>query len=121
MRTAAIMTAFVAFTAVTGAQAEDKGRMDELGACLAFSYIANGLDGRKDVPEELLPGILALKDEFMFEASINGLDDNAAHTLVVEHLAEQNRVRELKGMASVRERYLPLCSRVAEGLASGRK
>ena len=104
---------------VVPSDAADLKRMNDLGTCLAFSYVVNGLDGKVDVPADLLPGILALKDEFMFEASIHGLDDDTAQTYVVEQLIEQNRVRELKGIDEVREKYLELCAGIAESLADG--
>lgn len=114
----AVMTAVISAGAVGTAHASDLKRMHDLGTCLAFSYVANDLDGKLDVPKDLLPGILAIKDEFMFEASINSLDDNAAQTYVVEQLTEQNKIRELKGIEAVREKYLDLCTEVAESLVS---
>jgi hypothetical protein len=103
---------------ISSAQAADTARLEDLGACLAFSYVNNNLDGKREVPADLLGGILAIKDEFMFEASMNGLDDNKAQTLVVEQLTEQNRIKELKGIEAVREKYLDLCISVADSLAS---
>lgn len=116
---AALGAAFLALSSAA-AHAADPQRMHDLGACLAFSYINAELDGKRDVPSDLLPGILALKDEFMFEASINGLDDDAAQTLVVEQLTEQNRIKELKGLDAVRERYKDLCVGVAESLVKNK-
>jgi hypothetical protein len=120
MRKAAIafLAAAISLGAVGMLQAADPKRMQDVGSCLAFSYVNNGLDGQREVPKELLNGILALKDEFMFEASINGLDDNAAQTYVVEQLTEQNRVKELKGIEVVREKYLDLCAGIAEDMAA---
>lgn len=113
-----LMAAAISIGTAGASHAAGLKRMQDLGTCLAFSYVANGLDGKADVPADLLPGILAIKDEFMFEASINGLDDNAAQTYVVEQLTEQNRIRELKGLSDVRAKYLDLCTQVAESLAS---
>jgi hypothetical protein len=117
MLAASVATAIMISSAAM-AQAADTKRMQDVGTCLAFSYVNNGLDGKREVPKELLNGILALKDEFMFEASINGLDDNAAQTYVVEQLTEQNRVKELKGIEVVREKYLDLCAGIAEDMAA---
>lgn len=120
MLTAAV-TAAIMISSATMAAAADPRRMQDVGTCLAFSYVNNGLDGKRAVPDELLNGIVALKDEFMFEASINGLDDNAAQTYVVEQLTEQNRIKQLKGVEAVREKYLDLCAGIAEGLATATK
>ncbi|NTF17916.1 hypothetical protein G6L37_05835 [Agrobacterium rubi] len=115
---AALMAVAISATTAVSVSAADLTRMHDLGTCLAFSYVANGLDGKLEVPAELLPGIMAIKDEFMFEASINGLDDNAAQTYVVDQLTEQNRIKELKGIEAVREKHVELCTRVAESLAA---
>jgi hypothetical protein len=112
---AALGAAILALSSVAS-PAADLQRMNDLGTCLAFSYVNAGLDGKREVPSDLLPGILALKDEFMFEASVNGLDDNAAQTYVVEQLTEQNRVKELKGPDAVKARYQDLCVGVAGSL-----
>ncbi len=117
----AVIAAAIMTSSAATAQAADSQRMQDLGTCLAFSYVNNELDGKKEVPPELLNGILALKDEFMFEASINGLDDNAAQTYVVEQLTEQNRIKELKGIEAVREKYLDLCAGIAEVMAATAK
>ena len=100
----------------SGASATDQQRLADLGTCLAFSYVNAGLDGQKDVPPDLVPGILAIKAEFMFEASLAGLDDNAAQTVVVEKLTEQNMLAHTKGIAAVKGMYLPLCRQVAQSL-----
>jgi hypothetical protein len=118
---AATVATAITISSAAMAQAADPKRMQDVGTCLAFSYVNNGLDGKRDVPDELMSGILALKDEFMFEASINGLDDNAAQTYVVEQLTDQNRIKQLKGIEAVREKYLDLCSGIAEGMAAATK
>jgi hypothetical protein len=113
-----IILAAVGLAAIaSGVQAADRQRMDDLATCLAFSFVKNGLDGVKDVPADLIPGILVIKDEFLFEASVNGLDDNAAQTLVVERLQEQNKIKEISGLNEVVSRYLPLCRSVGESLS----
>lgn len=104
----------------TTAMAADRQRMEDLGKCLSFSFVNGGLDGMKEVPSDLLPGIMALKDEFLFEASINSLDDNAAQTYIVDQLTEQNKIKELKGIEAVRAEYLDLCTRVAESMIKSR-
>lgn len=112
-----LIAAAVAFSAVASTAHSDDRRLDDLATCLAFAYVRNGLDGVKDVPVELVPGIMAIKEEFLFEASVSGLDDNAAQTMVVERLQEQNRLKEVNGADDVTTRYLPLCRQVAESLA----
>lgn len=112
-----ILAAVLASAVSVGARAQDQQRMNDLATCLAFSFVRNGLDGVKDVPADLLPGIMAIKDEFLFEASINGLDDNAAQTLIVERLQDQNKLKEMNGLDEVSKRYLPLCRQVGESLS----
>jgi hypothetical protein len=102
------------------AQAPDTKRMEDLGTCLAFSYVNNGLDGKVDPPEELREGIVALRNEYVNEATWLSRDDNAAHTFVVEQLMEQNRIKELKGIEAVRSRYLKLCQEVGQSLESAK-
>lgn len=116
MKSRRIILPLMVLLSCQSAHAADQQRMKDLGTCLAFSYVNAGLDGKKDVPEDLLPGIMAIKDEYMFEATVNGLDDNAAQTFVVEQLAEQNRMSQEKGVDTVRAMYRPLCSDVAETL-----
>jgi hypothetical protein len=112
-----ILAAAAMAAIASGVQAADRQRMDDLARCLAFSFVKNGLDGVKDVPADLVPGIMAIKNEFLFEASVNGLDDNAAQTLVVERLQEQNKIKEINGLQEVVSRYLPLCRKVGESLS----
>lgn len=112
-----ILAAAAVAAIASSADAADHKRMDDLAACLAFSFVKNGLDGVKEVPADLLPGIMAIKEEFLFEASVNGLDDNAAQTLVVEQLQEQNKLKEINGLEDVTAKYLPLCRAVGESLS----
>lgn len=104
----------------TAAVAADRQRMENLGTCLAFAFVNGGLDGKKEVPEELLPGIMALKDEFLFEASINNLDDNTAQTYIVDQLTEQNKIKELKGIGAVRDKHLETCAALADTMSSNK-
>jgi hypothetical protein len=106
----------IAFTA-SSAQASGAKRLDDLATCLAFAFVKNDLDGVKEVPSELVPGIMAIKDEFLFEASVSSLDDNSAQTLVVERLLEMNKIKQASGIEEVSTRYLPLCREVGESLA----
>lgn len=100
----------------TPVRADDKAQMNNLGTCLAFAYVRAGLDGQKTIPADLVAGLTALKDEYLFQASVLKLGDDEAQAYVVQALAEQNAVVSHEGVETLERTYGPLCNRIAEAL-----
>nr|WP_250808364.1 hypothetical protein [Neorhizobium tomejilense] len=100
------------------ASSADGARYLDLAKCIAYATVKGGLDGKKDVPPEYAAVISLLGEEYMFEASALGLDDDQAHTFVVTELMRQNRVKEERGMETLTEEVGQTCSALADTLIS---
>jgi hypothetical protein len=112
----AAATFAVALTAPAIVGAADGARYLDLAKCMAFATVKGGLDGKKEVPPEYAQVISLLGQEYMFEASALGLDDDQAHTFVVTELMRQNRVKEERGMDALTAEIGTTCSDLADTL-----
>lgn len=108
----------IASPAVASETSASPTRFSELGECLAFIAIESGVDGKKEVHEDVATTLSAMGSEFMFEASLMGLDDNTAHTFVVEKLVEMNLTANEQGSEAVRSQYGDKCRDVAISVVS---
>ena len=102
----------------TLAQATDGSRYLDLSQCMAYATVKGGLDGKKDPPREYADVISALGDEYMIEASMLGMDDNQAHTFVVNELMRQNRIKEEEGMDALHAELKEKCSALLQEIIS---
>jgi hypothetical protein len=103
----------------TLANAADGGRYLDLAKCMAYATVKGGLDGKKPVPADYANVLSILGEEYMFEASALGMDDNQAHTFVVNELVRQNRIKEEGGIVALEAELGGTCSALAGKLISG--
>lgn len=85
-----------------------------LSKCMAYAAVKGGLDGEKPIPPEYAVVIAAIGEEYMFEARVIGMDDDAAHTAVVNELIRQNRIKREQGLDALAKDLGPLCSNLSE-------
>lgn len=107
-----------AFLLPTLANAADGARYLSLSQCMAYAAVKGGLDGKKDPPREYADVISALGDEYMIESSMLGMDDNQAHTFVVNELMRQNRIKEEEGMDTLHAALKEKCSALLQEIIS---
>lgn len=106
----------------TLANASDGARYLNLSQCMAYAAVKGGLDGKKEPPREYADVIAALGEEYMVEASMLGMDDNQAHTFVVNELIRQNRIKEEEGIDALHAELKEKCSALLqEIIAAGQK
>lgn len=105
-----------ALVASKPALADSGDELKNVGSCLAYAFIRADLDGKKEIPHALLPGLNALKDEFMFRASAANLSEEDAQKLVVQALVDQNAFKAEKGAVALDEEYGTLCQNIAATL-----
>ena len=98
------------------ASAADGARYLDLAKCMAFATVKGGLDGKKEIPADYAAAIAVLGEEYMFEASALGMNDDQAQTFVVTELVRQNRIKEEKGMDTLAAEVGPTCSALADSL-----
>lgn len=98
------------------AAADGEARYEALARCMAYFAVAAGMDGNSDVAPEAAARIVAIRDEFMFEASLLGHSDAVAHTFVVERLVEINRAVAEAGPAAVAAEHAPSCDILSASL-----
>jgi len=98
------------------APAADGARYLDLAKCLSYATVKGGLDGKKEVPPEYAAVISVLGEEYMFEAAALGMDDDQAHTFVVNELARQNRMLEEGGMEVLKAELADTCSALADNI-----
>jgi hypothetical protein len=105
----------------TLANAADGTRYLDLAKCMAFAAVKGGLDGKKPVPADYANVLSVLGEEYMFEASALGMDDDQAQTFVVNELTRQNRIKQEKGMDALTAELGDTCSALAGTLIGGGK
>ncbi|MDW9481772.1 hypothetical protein GOB57_24290 [Sinorhizobium meliloti] len=103
----------------TLASAADGARYLDLAKCMAYATVKGGLDGKKPVAADYANVISMLGEEYMFEAAALGLDDDQAHTFVVNELVRQNRIKEEEGMDALAAELADTCAALAETLIDG--
>jgi len=101
------------------AQSADESRYKELGTCMAYVAVINDLDGKRQVEAEAGSALAALGNEFMFEASLLGYDDNQAHTYVVEELVRLNMQSREFGAQAVEAEHGGHCRALMSALKDG--
>lgn len=115
MKTIMLLTA--ALIAGTPAMAEE--RYEELASCIAYFAIENGVDGKSAVDDETSDVIAGMVNEFMFEASVKGVDDDTAHTAIVDELVLMNMVVREGGTQLLTQRYQTTCDKVISEIKGG--
>jgi hypothetical protein len=108
-----ILLASLALCLATPVLADSRAEMDNVATCLVFGYVRNGLDGKKEIPPDLVPGLAAFWDEFSFRASTNQLSEEDAQKLVVNKLVEMNTFKAEHGVTALEEKYGTLCQNIA--------
>jgi hypothetical protein len=103
----------------TMAYAADGNRYLNLAQCMAYAAVKGGLDGKKAIPTPYAKMISALGEEYMFEASALGMDDDQAQTFVVNELTRQNRIKQEKGLQALADELGDTCSALADTLIGG--
>ena len=89
-----------------------------LAKCISYATVKGGLDGSKAVPRDYAVTIAALTEEYMFEASVLGFDDNMAHTFVVNELTRQNRIKNINGIEALTAEVGPVCRQLAANFSA---
>jgi Pyruvate/2-oxoacid:ferredoxin oxidoreductase gamma subunit len=112
------ITTAVMFLLPTLANAADGARYLDLAKCMTFATVKGGLDGKKPVPKDYADVISVLGEEYMFEATALGMDDNEAQTFIVNELIRQNRIKEEQGMDALTAELGETCSVLAGKLIS---
>lgn len=107
-----------AFTclATSPAWADAKVEMENVGSCLAYAFVRNGFDGKNEIPAEKLPGLNALKDEYMFRSASVGLSEEDAQKFVVNALVQQNSLKAEHGVEALDAQFQVLCTNIASTL-----
>ncbi len=111
-----ILPLFLAMLMATPALAGGDVELQNVGSCLAFAVVRADLDGKKGIPDEMLPGLNALKDEFMFRATASKLSEEEAQKIIVKALVDQNTLKSEKGVQALDDAYGQLCRNIAATL-----
>jgi hypothetical protein len=106
----------LALAIASPALADGDAELQNVGSCLAFAVVRADLDGKADIPADMLPGLNALKDEFMFRATAAKLQEEEAQKIIVKALVDQNSYKAEHGLAALEGAYGTLCKNIAATL-----